>query len=143
MNTKREALISGDSHWQVPNEVWAHRVPEQFRELLPKRVTLPTGGEGMMDPESGRVTYGGTGHYAGHGPDHFDPTIVHYDKEADVLALYLEKGSAEDIAEVAPGVSVEFGKDGGVIGFEILNASKVFRSFIASHAKRSAAHARA
>jgi uncharacterized protein YuzE len=69
--------------------------------------------------------------------------MVHYDKEADVLALYLERGRAEEIAEIIPGVSVEFSKNGSVMGFEILNASKVLKSFLASHVKRSVAHARA
>ncbi len=69
--------------------------------------------------------------------------IVHYDREADVLALYLSRGRAEELAEIAPGVSVEFGKGGRVMGFEILNASRVLKSFIASHAKRSTVHARA
>src|SRR6266496_204706 len=82
MNSRGYPVISGDSHWQVPNDVWAHRVPERFRELLPKRVKLPNGGDGMMDPETGRVNYGGTGHYSGHGSEDFDPTIVHYNNEA-------------------------------------------------------------
>jgi hypothetical protein len=30
--------ISADSHWQVPHEVWAHRVPKEYRERLPKRI---------------------------------------------------------------------------------------------------------
>jgi uncharacterized protein YuzE len=68
--------------------------------------------------------------------------IVHYDREADVLAIYLGKGGTEELAEIAPGVSVEYGKDGNVMGIEILNASRVLEAFLASHAKRAAAHVR-
>ncbi len=68
--------------------------------------------------------------------------IVHYDKEADVLAVYLSRGRAEELAEIAPGISVELGSAGNVVGFEILNASKVLRSFLNS-AKRPGVHARA
>lgn len=50
---------------------------------------------------------------------------MHYDKEIDVLAVYLSRGRAEELAEIAPGISVELGSAGNVVGFEILNASKV------------------
>jgi predicted TIM-barrel fold metal-dependent hydrolase len=48
---------------------------------MPRRVTLPNGGDGIQH-EDGSITYGGTGHFAGHGPEDFDPTIVHFEGEA-------------------------------------------------------------
>ena len=72
--------ISGDSHVQFSSEYYAQRIPEQYRDRLPKRVKLPNGGDGTMTAD-GRITYGGTGYFAGHGPEDFDPTIAHYDNE--------------------------------------------------------------
>jgi len=73
--------ISGDSHLQFRPEEWKHRVPEKYRERLPKTIKLPNGGDGTQD-EEGHVTYGGTAHFAGHGPEDFDPTILHFEGEA-------------------------------------------------------------
>ena len=53
--------------------------------------------------------------------------LMHYDRESDVFYIGIQKGPEEEYVEVAPGVSVELGEDGKVIGIEILNASKVFR----------------
>jgi uncharacterized protein len=72
--------ISGDAHWTVVPEKWANRVPERFRDRLPRRITLPNGGDGFVG-EDGRVTYGGTSHFAGHGPMNFNPCVEQYDVE--------------------------------------------------------------
>lgn len=53
--------------------------------------------------------------------------FIHYDPEADVLALYWQKGSEEEFVEFAPNVSVELDKKGRMIGLEILNASRFLR----------------
>lgn len=50
---------------------------------------------------------------------------VYYDKKTDVLWLFVKSGIEEEHREVAPGVSVELGKNGELLGIEILNASKV------------------
>lgn len=47
-----------------------------------------------------------------------------YDHETDVLWLLVKEGIEEEHREVAPGVSVEIGKNGELLGVEILNASK-------------------
>ena len=52
---------------------------------------------------------------------------MHYDRASDVFYIGIQGGAEEEYVEVAPGVSVELGEDGKVIGIEILNASKVFR----------------
>lgn len=53
---------------------------------------------------------------------------IHYDKKADVLWLVVKGGVEQEHREVAPGVSVELGKKGELLGIEILNASKVLGS---------------
>ncbi|MDO8521175.1 MAG: DUF2283 domain-containing protein [bacterium] len=68
--------------------------------------------------------------------------IVQYDREADVLSLYVKQGREEEFIELAPGVSVELDTRGNVIGVEILNASSVLRSFVKSAKKRAPAYAR-
>lgn len=50
---------------------------------------------------------------------------IYYDKDTDVLWFMIKKGPEEEHREVAPGVSVELGKNGELLGIEILNASKV------------------
>jgi predicted TIM-barrel fold metal-dependent hydrolase len=66
---------------QIPPERWAHRVPEKYRDRLARRITLPNGGDGTLH-EDGTITYGGTSFWAGHTPETFDPTVVHWDEEA-------------------------------------------------------------
>lgn len=50
---------------------------------------------------------------------------IYYDKETDVLWLMIKSGPEEEYREIAPGVNVELGKNGEVLGIEILDASKV------------------
>ena len=67
-------MVSGDSHLQVPADFWTDRVPKKFRDLTPKRVKLATGGEVIVSAE-GSQYFGGTGSYAGHTPEDFDPMV--------------------------------------------------------------------
>lgn len=53
---------------------------------------------------------------------------IYYDKKTDVLWLNIKSGSEEQYSEVAPGIGVELGKNGELLGIEILNASKVIGS---------------
>jgi predicted TIM-barrel fold metal-dependent hydrolase len=76
-------LISGDSHWQPPAERWAQRVPEKYRDRLPKLVKLSNGGDGIEE-EDGRINYGGTGHFCSYTPETFDPTVEHFDTEVGI-----------------------------------------------------------
>ncbi len=50
---------------------------------------------------------------------------IYYDKKTDVLWLNIKSGVEEEYREITPGVSVELGKNGELLGIEILNASKV------------------
>lgn len=68
--------------------------------------------------------------------------VIRYDPEADVLAVYVREGREEESAEIAPNIIVEFGKGGSVLGFEILNASKMLKPLLKASARRSPAYAR-
>ncbi len=68
--------------------------------------------------------------------------LIHYDREADVLAVYIKKGQEEEFVEVAPDINVELDKKGSVIGIEILNASKVLQPILKSFKRRAPAYAR-
>lgn len=48
-----------------------------------------------------------------------------YDKETDTLTITLRDARVKESDEIRPGVIVDFGYDGGVVGFEVLQASKV------------------
>lgn len=50
---------------------------------------------------------------------------IFYDKKSDVLWFLIKSGVEEEHREVTPGVSIELGKKGELLGIEILNASKV------------------
>ena len=62
-----------------------------------------------------------------------------YDAKADVLYLFSEEGAIARSIEVSPGITVEFGDAGNILGIEILRASKVLtEKVIASlHAKQA------
>jgi uncharacterized protein YuzE len=64
---------------------------------------------------------------------------VPYDAKADVLYLVCNEGEIARSIEVAPGITVEFGGAGNILGVEILQASKVLtEKVIASlHAKQA------
>jgi uncharacterized protein YuzE len=63
--------------------------------------------------------------------------MLHYDADEDILALYWKRGTEESFEELAPGVFIEFDKDGNLIGLEIFNASKTLRSAIKPLARRA------
>ena len=49
---------------------------------------------------------------------------IHYDRETDILVIELRDERIKESDEVRPGVIADFGDDGGVISFEVLDASK-------------------
>lgn len=53
---------------------------------------------------------------------------IYYDKKTDVLWIMVKEGPKENHKEVAPGISLELGKNGELLGIEILDASKVLGS---------------
>jgi uncharacterized protein YuzE len=48
-----------------------------------------------------------------------------YDKETDSLTITLRDERIKESDEIRPGVIADFGYDGNVVGFEILQASEV------------------
>jgi uncharacterized protein YuzE len=46
------------------------------------------------------------------------------------LWFLIKSGEEEEHREIAPGVSIELGKKGELLGIEILNASKVIKPLI-------------
>jgi len=49
---------------------------------------------------------------------------VRYDRETDIMIITLREAAIRESDEVRPGVIADFGADGGVVRFEILDASK-------------------
>jgi len=64
---------------------------------------------------------------------------VQYDARADALYLVCDEGEIARSIEVSPGITIEFGDAGNILGVEILRASKVLtEKVIASlHAKQA------
>jgi uncharacterized protein YuzE len=53
---------------------------------------------------------------------------VKYDKEVDVLYLVFSEKQIKESDEEKPGIILDFDKDGGIVGIEILNASKKMKN---------------
>ena len=64
---------------------------------------------------------------------------IRYDAKADVLYLFSEEGEISRSVEVSPGITVEFGDAGNILGVEILRASKLFTEKVIAtlHAKQA------
>lgn len=54
-----------------------------------------------------------------------DAMRVEYDKETDSLKITLRTARIKESDEVRPGVIADFGYDGGIVSFEVMEASKV------------------
>jgi len=50
---------------------------------------------------------------------------VQYDPQTDTLTITLRDARIQESDEVRPGVIADFGYDGGIVRFELLNASKI------------------
>ncbi len=55
---------------------------------------------------------------------------AHYDRDSDSLYIVRAKGPEEGFIELVPDINLELGKNGKVIGTEILKASKVLRKVV-------------
>ena len=53
-----------------------------------------------------------------------DPMKAIYDRETDTLTITFREARIRESDEVRPGVIADFGYDGGVVSFEVLEASK-------------------
>jgi len=50
---------------------------------------------------------------------------VEYDEKTDTLTISLRDARIRESDEVRPGVIADFGEDGGIVRFEVLDASRV------------------
>lgn len=50
---------------------------------------------------------------------------VTYDRETDSMTITLRDERIKESDEIRPGVTADFGYDGGIVRFEILQASRV------------------
>ncbi len=53
---------------------------------------------------------------------------ITYDRESDSMTITLRDERVKESDEVRPGVIADFGYDGAIVRFEILDASKVVSS---------------
>lgn len=53
---------------------------------------------------------------------------IFYDKKTDTLWFNIKSGVEEQYQEISPGVNIELGEKGELLGIEILNASKILGS---------------
>ncbi len=53
---------------------------------------------------------------------------VRYDQETDTMTITLRDDRIKESDEVRPGVIADFGYDGGIVRFEILDASRVVKN---------------
>jgi uncharacterized protein YuzE len=53
---------------------------------------------------------------------------VTYDRETDTMTIVLREERIKESDEVRPGVIADFGYDGNVVRFEVLDASKIVRN---------------
>jgi predicted TIM-barrel fold metal-dependent hydrolase len=99
-------IISADAHIEVPPDQWARRVPAKFRDLAPKRIRLPNGGDGFL--VEGGIYQGGMNLWAGKSPEEFNPIGLKWDEMAGTGSAQerLQEQDADGIdAEVLyPGV---------------------------------------
>jgi uncharacterized protein YuzE len=49
---------------------------------------------------------------------------IQYDRETDTMIIALRNERIKESDEVRPGVIADFGYDGGIVRFEIIDASK-------------------
>lgn len=55
---------------------------------------------------------------------------VRYSSESDVLYILIKEGPEDHFVEPVPGLNIEMDERGGVIGIEVLNASRLLEPFI-------------
>lgn len=73
-------IISADAHIEVPPDQWAHGVPQKYRDLAPKRIRLPNGGDGFL--VEGGIYQGGMNLWSGKSPEEFSPIGLKWDEMA-------------------------------------------------------------
>lgn len=60
----------------------------------------------------------------------------HYDKKIDALYLRFNEERYRESEEVSPGIIIDYGRSGKIIGLEVLDASKHFPRRFSSELKK-------
>jgi len=74
-------FISSDSHLEIPPERWVHRVPQQYRDLAPRRVTLGDRGDAIQIGDNAPIQ-NASDLYARKSPGMWKPFVLDYDETA-------------------------------------------------------------
>jgi uncharacterized protein len=74
-------IISSDSHLEIPPERWAHRIPQKYRELGPRRITLPNGSDALQIDNSEPIQ-NASDMYAGRPSTEWEPFKLSYAETA-------------------------------------------------------------
>jgi len=74
-------LISSDSHLEIPPERWVHRVPQQYRGLAPRRVTIADRGDAIQIGDHAPIQ-NASDLYARKSPGMWKPFVLDYDETA-------------------------------------------------------------
>ena len=69
--SRRHRKISADSHIEVPPHIWSRGVPDPFKDIAPKYIKLPNGGDGFI--VEGGIYQGGSNLFAGKTPQEYSP----------------------------------------------------------------------
>lgn len=71
MSKKQYGRISADAHIEVPPNIWSKDVSAPFKDIAPKHIKLPNGGDGFL--VEGGIYQGGSNLYAGKNPKEYRP----------------------------------------------------------------------
>ena len=76
-------FVSADAHIEVPADRWAARVPEKYRDLAPRRIRMPNGGDGFL-VEGNAIYQGGMNLYPSKSQSHegYTPMALKWDEMA-------------------------------------------------------------
>src|SRR5262249_11838358 len=74
-------LVSSDSHLEIPPERWTHRISQQYRELAPRLIKMPNGGDALLIDGTEPVV-NSSDMYAGPPATEWDPFKLSYSAPA-------------------------------------------------------------
>jgi predicted TIM-barrel fold metal-dependent hydrolase len=76
---RRYRTISGDSHLEIDSKHWTGRVPAKYRDLAPRLIRLPDGGDGWVVANHQARPAAASDLYGGRGRDKFVPFGATYE----------------------------------------------------------------
>ncbi len=72
-------FISADGHIETSCEHWTGRVEEKYRDMAPRHIRLPNGGDGFL-VEGHAIYQGGMNLYPGKPPEEYSPIGLKWDE---------------------------------------------------------------